>query len=212
MSDLREASQISVGSCDFCSAVHVNFLDEDGEIFATASIPIDRVNEFCRRVRHEKKMNLARVNATEGAAMNDKTLAYLATPYTKLPSLDCAAEEAALIAARLLNAGVHVFCPVAHYHLIAEMSSVDPRKGAYWQPLCDVIAARCDTLIVAHMTGWQESKGIAHEVEFFTRACKPIFDLPDITTCTLVRRPDVLAGIHAPGIKQYRDLLTLDRG
>jgi len=41
--------------------------------------------------------------------------------------------------------------------------------------------ARCDSLIVAHMDGWAESKGIAHEVEFFAKAGKPIFDLNPTT-------------------------------
>jgi hypothetical protein len=46
---------------------------------------------------------------------------------------------------------------------------------------------RCDVLIVAHMTGWQESKGIAHEIDFFERANKSIYDL-NPTTLMMHRR------------------------
>lgn len=159
------------------------------------------------------------MSESDNPAMSDKTLAYLATPYTKrqrFEGLDGAAWRAAEIAARLLRAGVHAYAPIVYCHELASLGAcyINPLDRAVWQPFCDMIAMRCDTLIVAHMEGWQESEGIAHEVELFGRLGKPIFDLPDITTCTLVRRPDTgpprdmkrLAIINAirPSL-QYRD-------
>lgn len=119
--------------------------------------------------------------------MNNTQLAYLATPYSKL-DITKAWFDACALAGRLLKTGLHVFSPIAHCHPIAFQSGIDPLDHKFWLPICDVMMSHCDTLVVAHMEGWQESKGIAHEVEFFERARKPIYDLPDITTCTMVRR------------------------
>ena len=118
-------------------------------------------------------------------------LAYLATPYTKFPQgLSGAFVIAARLAARLLKAGVKVYSPICHAHPIAIHGGLGPRDHALWIPFDELMMARCDILIVAHMDGWAQSKGIAHEVEFFTNAGKPIFDL-DTTTLTMARRPAV---------------------
>jgi hypothetical protein len=58
---------------------------------------------------------------------------------------------------------------------------------AIWLPFDEAMMTRCDVLIVAHMTGWQESKGIAHEIDFFERANKSIYDL-NPTTLMMHRR------------------------
>lgn len=120
-----------------------------------------------------------------------KELGYLATPYSKYPAGTTAAYfTAARIAAGLLRAGIPVYSPITHTHPIAVAGNLDPLDHSIWLPFDELMMARCDYLIVAHMDGWQESKGIAHEVEAFTLARKPIFDLPDIMTCELVRRPN----------------------
>ena len=64
MSRPREAVSVNVGSCDFCSAVHINLLDADGECFATAALPVHHVDEFCRRMCAERDRNLGQVPAT----------------------------------------------------------------------------------------------------------------------------------------------------
>lgn len=50
-SDIQEADTISVGSCDFCPAVHVNLRDRNGDIFATASVPIFNCEAFIANFR-----------------------------------------------------------------------------------------------------------------------------------------------------------------
>ena len=50
-SDVQEAASINCGACDFCAAVHVNLIDESGEIFATASVPAAIGEEFIARFR-----------------------------------------------------------------------------------------------------------------------------------------------------------------
>lgn len=115
-------------------------------------------------------------------------LAYLATPYTKYPrGLHAAFVDAAATAAKLLRAGVKIYSPMCHGHPLAMYGGLDPLDLAIWLPLDDAMLAVCDVLIVAHMEGWQESQGIAHEIKFFEQARKPIYDLKLEPFC-LVRR------------------------
>jgi hypothetical protein len=122
-------------------------------------------------------------------------LHYLATPYSKL-DITSAWIDACQIAGRLMRAGVHLFSPIAHSHPIAAYSGIDPLNHEFWLPICDVMMSRCDVLIVAHMDGWVGSVGIRHEIEFFEKARKPIFDLPNIATCRLVLRPEYAFADH----------------
>jgi threonine dehydrogenase-like Zn-dependent dehydrogenase len=47
----RQAANIDCGTCDFCAAVHVNLMDENHSIFATASVPAAVGEEFISRFR-----------------------------------------------------------------------------------------------------------------------------------------------------------------
>jgi hypothetical protein len=98
---------------------------------------------------------------------------YLATPYTNFPAgVEAASELACREAGRLLDAGIKVFCPIAHFHAIRRV--IGPRPHAFWldadQPFMD--AAR--GLIVLHAEGWQDSVGILAEIACFREAGKPI--------------------------------------
>lgn len=115
-------------------------------------------------------------------------LCYLGTPYTKFkPNIICAYEEACQIAAALLSAGVKVYSPIAHTHGLAIHGNLDPLDHKIWLPFDEAMMNVCDVLIVAQMPGWDESFGIAHEIDFFTKANKPIFDL-DPVSMTMTRR------------------------
>jgi hypothetical protein len=119
------------------------------------------------------------------------TLAYLATPYARYPGgPEKAFIDAACITSRLLMAGVNVYSPITHSHSLSVYGGLKGGDHAFWLPYDELMMSRCDTLIVAHMEGWQESKGIAHEIEFFRRMRKPIFDLVDLTTLRMDRRKD----------------------
>lgn len=122
-------------------------------------------------------------------------LAYLATPFSKYPAGILAGwEDASRLAARLLVAGVKVYSPIAHSYPLAIHGGLDPYDHEIWLPFDEAMMARTDVLIVAHLPSWESSKGIAHEVEFFGRAGKPIFDL-DPDTLAMTRRPTTtLAG------------------
>lgn len=121
------------------------------------------------------------------------TLAYLATPYTRFkPDIAAAFAQACKISARLIRAGLNVYSPIVHQHMVAAFGNLDPLDHSLWLPLDEVMMARTDVLIVAHMKGWDESKGIAHEIAFFERAKKPIYDLDPITLA-MKRRARVAA-------------------
>jgi hypothetical protein len=116
------------------------------------------------------------------------TLAYLATPYSKWAlGLEDAFIQAAKLAARLLTSGIKVYSPIAHTHPLAIYGNLDPLDHSIWLPFDEAMMTAAATLIVAHMDGWDTSRGIAHEIAFFERTEKPIFDL-DPLSLTMVQR------------------------
>jgi hypothetical protein len=109
-------------------------------------------------------------------------LAYLATPYSRYPSgIGDAFIETCKIAAKLLQAGVKFYSPIAHSHGIAVWGHIDPLDLTIWLPFDEAIMKVSDVLIVAQMEGWKESTGVRHEIEFFRRANKPIFYLDPVS-------------------------------
>lgn len=102
-------------------------------------------------------------------------LCYLATPYTKFEAgIDLAFTMAAQLAARLLLEGVKVYSPITHTHPLAVHGGIDPLDLSIWLPFDRAMMERSDILVVAMMAGWEKSTGIAHEIEFFTNAGKPV--------------------------------------
>ncbi len=49
--DCLEAASIRAVACDFCTAVHVDLLDRDGECFATASVRREHFEPFIAQFR-----------------------------------------------------------------------------------------------------------------------------------------------------------------
>jgi hypothetical protein len=53
--DIEEAAKINCHACEFCNAVHVDLIDADGLVYATASVPLeieqDFIARFCECVR-----------------------------------------------------------------------------------------------------------------------------------------------------------------
>lgn len=116
-------------------------------------------------------------------------LCYLATPYTRFPGgIDRAFREAARIAAHLNLAGVKAFSPIAHGHVLAKVSGLDPTDPAVFAKLNEAMLAHCGVLIVAQMDGWADSDGVREEIAYFERYIKPIYDL-DPASLIMTRRP-----------------------
>lgn len=114
----------------------------------------------------------------EGKKEPRPTLYYLATPYTKYKGgIEKAFMAAAELTGKLLTNGYRVYSPIAHTHPVAVYGGLDPLDHSIWLPFDEAMMHACDALLVAHMDGWRESKGVMHEIEFFARGKKPIFDL-----------------------------------
>lgn len=99
---------------------------------------------------------------------------YLATPYSKYPrGIEAAFWDACAVAGRLLSEGVHTYCPIAHTHPIAEYGGLDHYSHALFLPLDEQMMEHAHGIIVVMMPGWHESKGIAHELEWFETRGRP---------------------------------------
>lgn len=108
-------------------------------------------------------------------------LCYLATPYSKYPAgIEAAFILAAAQCALLLKAGIPVFSPIAHTHPVAIHGDIDPYSHAVFLPADAPMMDAADVLVVVMAETWQESFGIAHEIEAFTKAGKRIvYMVPD---------------------------------
>ena len=106
-------------------------------------------------------------------------LCYLATPYSRYPrGIHFAFVDASAFAAELLKRGVKVYSPIAHTHPLAIYGNVDPLDHDIWLPFDQAMMDASDALIVAEMDGWETSRGIGHEMDYFRAAGKPIHQLP----------------------------------
>jgi hypothetical protein len=125
-----------------------------------------------------------------GGADTGSPLYYLATPYTKYQggNIEAAFVAACKLAADLLAVGHAIYSPIAHTHPISIHSGLDPLDHSIWLPFDEAMMAAADVLLVAQMDGWQDSFGIAHEIEFFTKARKPIVYL-DCDALTITAEP-----------------------
>lgn len=102
-------------------------------------------------------------------------LVYLATPYTKYPAgIGVAFKHAAIVAARLMQAGVKVYSPIAHTHPLAVHGGLDPLDHTIWLPYDRAMMDAAAALAVALMDGWRESYGVQHEIAVFTTLAKPV--------------------------------------
>lgn len=107
--------------------------------------------------------------------MTDTRLWYLATPYTHFEGgIDDAFVNASRIAAKLVCQGVNVYAPIVHSHPIAVHGAMDALDHALWMGVDAAFMERCDGMIVGCMAGWESSKGVRFEIDWFRKAGKPI--------------------------------------
>lgn len=107
-------------------------------------------------------------------------LIYLASPYTH-ESQDvqwARFSQACQAAAWLMRQGLYIFSPIAHTHPIAEHGL--PGGWDFWGPYDRLFLNRCGGMIVLDIEGWEESKGVAGEIQIMRSQHKPIWhmDLP----------------------------------
>lgn len=103
-------------------------------------------------------------------------LVYVGSVYSKYPNgIEAAFEDAARYTAKLMQAGIKVYSPIAHTHPLAVHGKIDPMDHNIWLPFDKAIMDKSDAMIVLRMDGWTQSFGIAFEIETFERAGKPVF-------------------------------------
>jgi hypothetical protein len=100
---------------------------------------------------------------------------YAATPYSLYPyGRENAFKEACYLAAFLMTKGVMVFSPIAHSHPIADAADLDPVDHEFWIAIDRPLMEAAQGLIVCQMQGWEESRGVRAEIDYFQQARKPI--------------------------------------
>jgi hypothetical protein len=100
---------------------------------------------------------------------------YLASPYSSHPEGPWIAyRQAAHFAGNLAKLGHKVFSPIAHAHPLAIEAKLDPFDHEFWLPFDEPFMRAADGLIVATLPGWEDSKGIKHEIESFQKQRKQI--------------------------------------
>jgi Domain of unknown function (DUF1937) len=119
-------------------------------------------------------------NALLVAKLNEMVpFVYLATPYSKFPGgIHAAFRAACEVAGWLVHCRVRVYCPIAHTHPIAIAGNLDPHDHKIWLPADRPFMDAAGGLLVAQLPTWEDSFGIAMEIETFQKAGKPIEYLP----------------------------------
>lgn len=127
---------------------------------------------------------------------------YVCTPYSQYPYGKTAAyEEACRQTALLLSAGLHCLSPIAATHGVALHGDIDPDvSNPMWLELDHAFMDAAHSAVVVMLDGWDQSVGVAHEIDCFERAGKPVFYmLPG-------RVPDVF--LTEPAIPELEQIWT----
>ena len=102
-------------------------------------------------------------------------LVYLASPYTH-PDAKVREERfkaAQDAATRLLKKGVFAFSPIAYNHPM-HLDFNLPTDWNFWKPYDIAFLERCSEVLVLQLDGWDQSVGVAAEVEFARETGIPV--------------------------------------
>lgn len=93
-------------------------------------------------------------------------LIYLATPYSHNdPAVRQRRFEVVnRVTAAMYLRGMYVFSPISHGHPVAEAGQL-PGDWMFWEAHNLVMLRRCTELFVLQQEGWENSKGVAAEME-----------------------------------------------
>lgn len=107
--------------------------------------------------------------------MSPSRMIYLATPYShpdpfvrKLRTM-----TVTWVAAKLREIGLNVYSPISHSHDMAEIADL-PKDIGYWEEDCTHHVIACSRVVVLMQDGWEESTGVAHEIDVATTFDKPV--------------------------------------
>lgn len=101
---------------------------------------------------------------------------YLASPYSHPNGLVKQLRYLliAAVAAELFHKGYTLLEPIATAHPMAQLFAM-PTGYEAWQTRDRNMISRADGLIVATLPGWQESVGVADEIQYAESLGKPVY-------------------------------------
>lgn len=103
---------------------------------------------------------------------------YLAQPFSKYEGgIKEAFEVGSREAARLIKLRIPVFAPIPHSYPIALYGDISQLDHSVWLPADQPLIDACTGIIVLRMKGWDESFGVAYEIDQFAKAGKPRIDM-----------------------------------
>lgn len=79
----------------------------------------------------------------------------------------------------MMEAGKHIFCPIAHSHPIEKIGMADIKNGDWWLNQDYAVLENCTEMYVCMMDGWEKSYGIGKEIEFAHSKGIPVFYIPE---------------------------------
>ena len=104
---------------------------------------------------------------------------YLASPYSHPDAgvREARYRQTCWHAVRLMRVGRLVYSPIVHSHPLAELGL--PGDWPFWAEHNREMMASCRELVVLALDGWEESRGVAAEVELATELGIPVrFEAP----------------------------------
>lgn len=107
---------------------------------------------------------------------------YLASPYTPVAgeSIQQRVDAACRAAAKLMEMGHAVFSPIAHSHYVADYLPDGLRLDhAFWMGQDIPVLREAKKMYILMLPGWEQSRGIAREIEVANARGIPIEHLPE---------------------------------
>jgi len=103
---------------------------------------------------------------------------YMASPFRSYaPNLYAAYDFARMAQGALWRAGVNVFSPIACFYPTATWEGVDQTDHDWWMKHDAPYMRSAIACIVLKIDGWDTSKGVKEEIEFFEKRNSNIYSL-----------------------------------
>ena len=112
-----------------------------------------------------------------GRSTGEQPIIYLACPYTDQNRTIRFRrfELATAAAATLVKRGLVVFSPITMTHPMDVALAGDDTLGSdFWIKFDETFMDKCSEMIILQIEGWEQSSGVQREMEFFTKAGKPV--------------------------------------
>lgn len=97
----------------------------------------------------------------------ENKLIYIGSPYSHSEKIVMEEnfKRVSRLAAKLCAEGVVAFSPITYGHTLLDFHEM-PHTWDFWQNFCITFLDHADKLVVYKMPGWENSKGLAAEIEY----------------------------------------------